>query len=103
MKTEWFAGRLRELCPALGVEVGEFAKEPAALPEPSRGRPRKEPAQAAGQKRPRGRPRTEQTVPLDLHATESATLDAAPGHTDEEVAGGLPPAQEKPRGRKRRR
>jgi hypothetical protein len=42
------------------VEVGEFAKEPAPLPEPGRGRPRKEQAEAQEPKRPRGRPRKEQ-------------------------------------------
>jgi transcriptional regulator with XRE-family HTH domain len=51
------------LCLALQVEVGEFAREPAALPEPRRGRPRKattEDRSVSGEtvpKRPRGRPR----------------------------------------------
>src|SRR5579872_3595433 len=51
------------LCRALRVEVGEFAKEPGALPEPRRGRPKKARPEGTGgsgekgPKRPRGRPR----------------------------------------------
>jgi transcriptional regulator with XRE-family HTH domain len=45
------------LADALGVSCDAFRQEPAALPGPHRGRPRKAtPAQAAP-KRPRGRPR----------------------------------------------
>jgi transcriptional regulator with XRE-family HTH domain len=128
MNADWFAGRLRELreakglsreqlaeaagmkvggvrdleqgvrspawktvlalCQALGVSCEEFTREPAHRPPPSPGRPRKEGA-----------------VPLDLHATESAPLESAPGQTPTKKgrAGRLPGAQEKPRGRKTRR
>jgi transcriptional regulator with XRE-family HTH domain len=41
------------LCQALGVEVGEFAKEPTTQHEPRRGRPPKEVAEGRA---PRGRP-----------------------------------------------
>jgi transcriptional regulator with XRE-family HTH domain len=46
------------LCQALGVAVGEFAKEPSPPPERRRGRPRKADASQQPPKRPRGRPRT---------------------------------------------
>jgi transcriptional regulator with XRE-family HTH domain len=45
------------LCQALGVEVGEFAKEPTTQHEPRRGRPRKAAPEEPAVKRPRGRPR----------------------------------------------
>jgi transcriptional regulator with XRE-family HTH domain len=45
------------LCQALAVDCGEFAKEPAAQPEPRRGRPRKAAPTEPAPKRPRGRPR----------------------------------------------
>jgi transcriptional regulator with XRE-family HTH domain len=44
------------LCRALGVECGAFATEPAARPEPRRGRPRKAKPAEEAPKRPRGRP-----------------------------------------------
>jgi hypothetical protein len=44
------------LCRALGVEVGAFAKEPAARPAARRGRPPKAKLTEAPVKRPRGRP-----------------------------------------------
>jgi transcriptional regulator with XRE-family HTH domain len=55
--------------------------------------------------RPRGRPRKEQAVQLDQHATESATLESGPGPTPAKKgrAGRLPATPEKPRGRKARR
>src|SRR4051794_35417525 len=45
--------------------------------------------------RPRGRPRTEQAVEIDLHATQSAPLESAPGPTPTKKgrAGRLPRAQ----------
>ena len=46
------------LCQALGVAVGEFAKEPSALPASRRGRPRKSEPAGDKPKRPRGRPRS---------------------------------------------
>ncbi len=45
------------LCHALDVEPGEFAREPGAIPEPRRGRPRKTTPAEPAPKRPRGRPR----------------------------------------------
>src|SRR5262245_5435492 len=42
---------------ALGVDCGEFAKEPRTRPEPRRGRPPKAMAAQPTPKRPRGRPR----------------------------------------------
>jgi transcriptional regulator with XRE-family HTH domain len=49
------------LCQALGVECGEFAKEPAARPDAKPGRPAKPSPEPGGRapKRPRGRPRKE--------------------------------------------
>src|SRR5262245_24185194 len=58
-------------------------------PTPTRpGRPRKEPAEAPGPKRPRGRPRKDQGVEIDLHATASAPLESAPSPFNEAGAGG---------------
>jgi transcriptional regulator with XRE-family HTH domain len=45
------------LAKVFGVSCDAFLQEPAALPEPKRGRPRKEAAGEASQKKPRGRPR----------------------------------------------
>src|SRR5262249_45551050 len=44
---------------ALGVDCRAFLEEPTSVPEPKRGRPRKEPEATAVDKpkRPRGRPR----------------------------------------------
>jgi hypothetical protein len=50
-------------------------------------------------------PRKDERVPLDLHATESPSLDSAPGPTPTKKgrAGRPPEAQEKPKERKARR
>jgi transcriptional regulator with XRE-family HTH domain len=47
------------LADALGVDCRAFQEEPRSVPEPKRGRPRKEPEATAEDKpkRPRGRPR----------------------------------------------
>jgi transcriptional regulator with XRE-family HTH domain len=50
------------LCKALGVSCDSFLREPAAIPEPKRGRPPKAAAESPAEtepKRPRGRPRKE--------------------------------------------
>jgi transcriptional regulator with XRE-family HTH domain len=93
------------LADALAVSTEAFRQEPGPAPPPLRGRPRKEPAEARGPERPRGRPRKEQGVQVDLHATESAPLESAPGPTPTKKgrAGRLPGAQEKPKERRARR
>jgi transcriptional regulator with XRE-family HTH domain len=51
---------VQALCQALAISCEAFNQEPAARPEPSRGRPPKEkdaPAEPGKPKRPRGRPR----------------------------------------------
>jgi transcriptional regulator with XRE-family HTH domain len=48
---------VQALADALGVNTDAFRQEPAAAPEPQRGRPRKAPPAAMTPKRPRGRPR----------------------------------------------
>jgi transcriptional regulator with XRE-family HTH domain len=45
------------LAKLFGVSCDAFLQEPAALPPPKRGRPRKGPPQEEAPKRPRGRPR----------------------------------------------
>jgi transcriptional regulator with XRE-family HTH domain len=93
------------LADALAVSTEAFRQEPGPAPTPQRGRPRKAPAEPLGPKRPRGRPRKEQGVQLNLLATESAPLGCAPGPTPTTKgrAGKLPELQEKPRKRKARR
>jgi hypothetical protein len=56
-KPEWET--VLALCEALGCSGEAFAQEPAEIPEPRSGRPRKAPAGQAGEvpKRSRGRPR----------------------------------------------
>jgi putative transcriptional regulator len=75
------------LAGALGVPLEDFRAGPSA---PSAGR---------------GRPRKEQGVQRDLHATESPPLDSAPGPTPTKKgrAGRPPDAQERPKERKARR
>jgi transcriptional regulator with XRE-family HTH domain len=46
------------LSQALGVACTAFLQEPASVPEPRRGRPRKAESQPQPPKRPRGRPRS---------------------------------------------
>jgi transcriptional regulator with XRE-family HTH domain len=124
MSAEWFAVRLRELRTEAGLTQGQLAeragvqrdavarwergtREPswsneialadalAVSTEAFRQEPKPAPAP------PRGRPRKEQGVQLDLHATESAPLESAPGPTPTRKgrAGRLPRAQDKPKGR----
>src|SRR5262245_61375926 len=47
------------LAEVFGVDCNAFTQEPAARPEPSRGRPPKAKGEEPAPKRPRGRPRKE--------------------------------------------
>jgi hypothetical protein len=80
--------RTQTLSSLLRRRVGLACWGLRALPYPPRGRPRKEPA-----------------VRIDLHAMESAPLESGPGPTPTKKgrAGRLPAAQEKPKERKARR
>lgn len=60
------------------------------------------PKDGAAEPRGRGRPRKDEGVEIDLHVTDSAPLESAPGPTPTKKgrAGKLPEPQEKPKGRK---